>query len=128
MAGAAVVRAEGAMSDYAAFLASKRREWTGHGIVPSPAPDWLWPFQAALRDWALRKGRAALFCDTGTGKTRMQVSWAAEIPGRVLILAPLGRRFVGIELKPEYAAAAVKNLRRAESLVTDQMRLFEATP
>ena len=31
-----------------------------------------------------------------------------------------GRRFVGIELKAEYAAAAVKNLQRAEHIVTAQ--------
>jgi DNA modification methylase len=35
-----------------------------------------------------------------------------------------GRRFIGIELKPEYAATAVKNLRRAETMATDQLRLF----
>lgn len=34
-----------------------------------------------------------------------------------------GRRFVGIELKPEYAATAVKNLRRAEALVHGQVEL-----
>jgi DNA modification methylase len=34
-----------------------------------------------------------------------------------------GRRFVGIELKPEYAATAVKNLRRAEALVHGQMEM-----
>jgi hypothetical protein len=75
--------------DYGAFLASKRREWTGVGIDPGPLPDGLFPFQAALTRWALRKGRAALWADTGLGKTRMQVAWAAQIPGRVLILAPL---------------------------------------
>lgn len=34
-----------------------------------------------------------------------------------------GRRFVGIELKPEYAAAAIKNLRRAEALVHGQTEM-----
>lgn len=34
-----------------------------------------------------------------------------------------GRRFVGIELKPEYAATAVKNLRRAEALVHGQTEM-----
>jgi DNA modification methylase len=34
-----------------------------------------------------------------------------------------GRRFVGIELKPEYAATAVKNLRRAEQLRHGQAEL-----
>ena len=45
-----------------------------------------------LVSWALRRGRAALFADTGLGKTSMQVEWArvvSERAGRVLILAPL---------------------------------------
>ena len=79
------------MSDYAAFLESKRRQWSGIGVCVSPdaLPEWLYPFQQHLTAWALRKGRAALFADTGLGKTRMQLAWAAQIPGRVLILAPL---------------------------------------
>lgn len=79
------------MSDYAAFLATKRREWTGVAVpnIPRERPAALYPFQWALTDWALRKGRAALFADTGLGKTRMQLAWAAAIPGRVLILTPL---------------------------------------
>jgi len=77
---------------YQAFLASKRREWSGVGLdVPvSELPAGLYPFQAALTRWALRKGRAALWADTGLGKTRMQVAWADALPvERMLILAPL---------------------------------------
>jgi DNA modification methylase len=50
-------------------------------------------FQAAIVRWALRRGRAALFEDTGLGKTAQQVSWAwcvHQFDGsRVLIFAPL---------------------------------------
>lgn len=49
----------------------------------------LFPFQRAIVHWALRRGRAAIFSATGTGKTRMQLAYAEHIPGRVLILAPL---------------------------------------
>ena len=51
----------------------------------------LYPHQAALVEWALRKGRAAVFADTGLGKTAMQIEWARHVAsnGRVLILAPL---------------------------------------
>jgi len=77
--------------NYAAFLEGKRRQWSG---VPIPvdgtfAPSYLYPFQLALTVWALRKGRAALFADTGLGKTRMQLAWASQVPGRTLIVAPL---------------------------------------
>ena len=74
---------------YSAFLARKRREWVGTGVASFAPPLSLYPFQAALTSWALRKGRAAIFADTGLGKTAMQLSWAAHIPGRVLIFAPL---------------------------------------
>lgn len=49
----------------------------------------LFPFQRDLTRWALRKGRSALFADTGLGKTIMQLSWAQHAAERVLILAPL---------------------------------------
>ena len=49
----------------------------------------LFDFQRDIVRWALRKGRAALFCDCGLGKTPMQLEWANKVPGRVLILAPL---------------------------------------
>ena len=56
-------------------------------------PDFLFDFQAALVEWALRKGRAAIFADCGLGKTPMQLVWADNVVrktnGAVLILTPL---------------------------------------
>jgi len=53
----------------------------------------MFAHQTALVRWACRRGRAAIFADTGLGKSRMQLAWAAavrEYTGRpVLILAPL---------------------------------------
>jgi hypothetical protein len=53
----------------------------------------LFDFQAALVKWALARGRAALFEDTGLGKTAQQCVWANEVAkytgGNVLIFAPL---------------------------------------
>ena len=74
---------------YVDFLQSKRREWIGCGVEPRHLPSTLFPFQAVLTRWALKKGRACLWADTGLGKTLMQVAWAEQIPGRVLIVAPL---------------------------------------
>src|SRR5207244_9147183 len=78
----------------------------------------LYPFQQALTRWALRKGRAALWADTGLGKTLMQVAWAVKIPGRVLILAPLcvsqqtireaGK--IGIEVSPFGVGGRIETL------------------
>ncbi len=53
--------------------------------------DYLFPFQKDISRWALRRGSAAVFADTGLGKTRIQLDWARHISskGRVLILTPL---------------------------------------
>ena len=56
-------------------------------------PASLFPHQSALTGWAIKRGRAAIFADTGLGKSRMQLAWANAVQrhtGRpVLILAPL---------------------------------------
>jgi hypothetical protein len=36
----------------------------------------LFPHQRDIVTWALRRGRCAIFADTGLGKTAMQLSWA----------------------------------------------------
>lgn len=78
------------MTDYASFLDSKRLKV--HAVGPTidgePHP-MLFPFQRDLVRWAVRKGRAALFADTGLGKTFMQLEWARLIGERALIVAPL---------------------------------------
>ena len=81
------------MIDYDDFVASKRRAETATGHTPGYLNEHLFDFQHAIVSWAVRKGRAAVFADTGLGKTLMQLSWAQDVQrhtgGRVLILAPL---------------------------------------
>lgn len=83
------------MSDYEAFLASKRVLVSNCGIdVPvGDLNPMLFPFQRDIVHWALHKGRSAIFADCGLGKTPMQLEWARHVAshnGRpVLILAPL---------------------------------------
>lgn len=80
-------------SDYAAFLNHKAQLGTMAGFQPVWMPDFLFPFQVHLVDWALRKGRAAIFADCGLGKTPMQLVWAENVAIKtnrpVLILTPL---------------------------------------
>ena len=56
-------------------------------------PDSLFPHQKALTSWALKRGRAAIFADTGLGKTRMEIAWADVVSrtteSPVVIVAPL---------------------------------------
>jgi hypothetical protein len=53
----------------------------------------LFDFQKALTEWAILKGRSALFADCGMGKTYMQLVWAENVVRQtnkaVLILTPL---------------------------------------
>lgn len=79
--------------DYRAFLARKSQFNTGSGFEPLWLPDFLFDFQASLVEWAIRKGRAALFADCGMGKTAMQLVWAENVRRKadkpVLIVTPL---------------------------------------
>lgn len=74
---------------YEAFLESKRITVPACGVDVAEVNPVLFPFQADITKWALKKGKAAIFAGTGLGKTAMQLEWANNIPGDVLIIAPL---------------------------------------
>lgn len=79
--------------DYRDFVSAKLGTDATIGI-DAPLRDYgLFPHQRDLTAWALRRGRAAIFADTGLGKSRMQLAWAdmvhRETGCDVLILAPL---------------------------------------
>jgi hypothetical protein len=79
------------VSDYSAFLASKRQAASPVGVecdLDDINLD-LFDFQRHIVAWAVRRGRAGLFTTTGTGKTRMQLEWARLSGKRALVLAPL---------------------------------------
>jgi DNA modification methylase len=79
--------------EYDEFVKSKKDVKRYEGINTKIDNPGLFPFQVHIAEWALAKGRAAIFADTGLGKTRMQLAWAHEIVkatgGDVLIFAPL---------------------------------------
>jgi superfamily II DNA or RNA helicase len=77
--------------DYSTFLVTKQLRTKAVGIdVPTSAMHpLLFPFQRDMTRWALRKGRTAIFANTGLGKTFMQLEWARLIAHRCLIVAPL---------------------------------------
>ncbi len=76
---------------YLSFLQSKRirAEIIGKSVSADSVHPMLFPFQRDMTLWALRKGRAAIFADTGLGKTFMQLEWARLVATRTLIIAPL---------------------------------------
>lgn len=79
------------MTTYAEFLASKQRaaRSVGPDIEPSAVHPMLHDWQARLVTWAVRTGRAAIWADTGLGKTVMQLEWARLSGATTLIVAPL---------------------------------------
>lgn len=119
--------------DYRKFVEKKSHLSSMDGFEPIDLPGFLFDFQAALTDWAIRKGRAAIFADCGLGKTAMQLVWSNNVLRKtnrsVLILAPLavaaqivreGEKF-GIECQRSYggridgpAKIIVSNYDRAE--------------
>lgn len=80
-------------ADYASFLEAKTQLDSATGFEPHDLPDYFFPFQVALTEWAIRQGRAAIFADCGLGKTPMQLVWAENVRRQtgkpVLIVTPL---------------------------------------
>lgn len=82
------------MTDYENLLIRKLSTVPPTGIQhPAQFTCPMFPHQDALTRWALQRGRAAIFADTGLGKTRMELAWADAVVTQtnkpVLILAPL---------------------------------------
>ena len=79
--------------EYAKFIKSKSQLEGEHGFEPTYMPDFLFPFQQFLVNWAINKGRGAIFADCGLGKTLMEMTWAQNVhikTGKpVMILTPL---------------------------------------
>ena len=83
------------MKSYSEFIKSKEVESINSGIDIDKAElnKNLFPYQADIVAWALKKGRSAVFSDCGTGKTIMQLDFARLVcektGGKALIIAPL---------------------------------------
>jgi superfamily II DNA or RNA helicase len=79
--------------NYDNFIAGKLSRITQSGIDVSVDGYDLMPHQRDLTRFALRRGRSAIFADTGLGKTRIQLAWADLLRKHeridTLILAPL---------------------------------------
>lgn len=79
--------------EYKDFINSKSQIDINSGFDPIFMPDFLFGFQKYLVEWAVKKGRGAIFSDCGSGKSIMQIVWAENIIRKtkknVLILTPL---------------------------------------
>jgi len=85
------------MNDYEKFLEAKRHSIGNFGFEANYIPDIAFDFQKFIIEKAVKKGRIAIFADTGLGKTLIQLSIAKNIiqhtNKKVLILTPLAVAF-----------------------------------
>jgi hypothetical protein len=88
--------------NYAAFLSGRAQLADSGGFEPRSLPLHLFDFQRSLVQWAVRKGRGAIFADCGLGKTPMSLAWADQVVRHtrrpVLLLTPLA---VGFQILAE---------------------------
>lgn len=79
--------------NYKQFLIKKSQSSNDCGFAPLWIPDFLFDFQKVLVEWSIKKGKSAIFADTGLGKTPMLLVWAENVVRktnkRVLIITPL---------------------------------------
>lgn len=106
------------MTSYQEFIAGKQFRAESSGFEPHLFAYPLFDYQRDIVRWACHRGKAAVFADTGLGKTIMQLAWADQVARHtgnpVLVLAPLavsdqtiaeGKRF-GIHVE-KYTGADV---------------------
>jgi len=100
--------------DYNEFLKRKLQCDEDSGFKPVWIPDFLFPFQQMLTEWAIKKGRAALFADCGLGKTPMQLVWAENLARKfnknVLIITPLAVSYQTIREGEKFGIKVVRSI------------------
>jgi len=83
--------------NYTEFLESKKHSQINYGIDPIFIPDKMFDFQKYVTEYAIRKGRCAVFLDTGLGKTIIELviakNYIQETNKPVLIITPLAVAF-----------------------------------
>ncbi len=106
---------------YDDVIKAKIRAFTDVGFEPREFTTPLFDWQRLIVEWAVKRGRVALFEECGLGKTIQQIEWAYQVhlhtQKPVLIVCPLavqfqtveeGKRF-GIEITPVREASDVNS-------------------
>ena len=116
--------------DYAEFLDAKAQKGADSGFDPVFLPSFLFDFQREIVEWAVRKGRAAVFADCGLGKTPMGLVWASNVARKtgkpVLYLTPLAVASQTVREAMKFGIEAVQSREGASAghiVVTNYERL-----
>lgn len=85
------------MKHYQDFLESKRHTSIDYGINTKYLPDCMFDFQKHVAEFAIKKGRSAIFLDTGLGKTIIELviatNYVRYTNKPALIICPLAVAF-----------------------------------
>ncbi|MBU1172972.1 MAG: helicase [Proteobacteria bacterium] len=102
-----------AYQDYIQDKTSERDN--NSGFEPVFMPDYLFGFQKSLCDWAIHKGRSAIFADCGLGKSIMELVWATNVVmktnGKVLLITPIA---VGSQMIREAEKFGISDIGRSK--------------
>lgn len=97
--------------NYQDFISKKSFVAESAGFDPVDLNSNLKDHQKAIVTWACNRGKAAIFADTGLGKSLMQLEWASQVSQHtgksVLLLAPLA---VGKQTEQECNKFDVKSI------------------
>jgi hypothetical protein len=123
------------VNDYSAFIEQKTNRGSDSGFDPVFMPGFLFDFQRSLVEWAVRKGRAAIFADCGLGKTPMGLTWAQNVALHtdkpVLYLTPLAVAGQTVREAEKFGIEALdarEGMRSGRILVTNYERLHYFSP
>lgn len=99
------------MLDYESFIDAKKYAQNDFGFAIEIGEP-LFDYQRVITQWACLRGRAAIFADTGLGKTIMQLTWADAVASHcgmpVLVVAPLA---VSIQTEHERSKLGIDPLK-----------------
>ena len=97
---------------YADFIKSKKHSSIDYGIKPSFMAAAMFDYQKYVAEYAIKKGRCAVFLDTGLGKTVIELTvaenYARATNKPVLILTPLAVAFQFIEEAKKFGTSEVQ--------------------
>lgn len=123
--------------DYNKFIERKRHSSDNMGIEPTYMPNGLFPFQQYVTEHAIKKGRCAVFLDTGLGKTIIQLTTAMNYVLHtnkpVLIITPLAVAFQFVREAAKFDIGEVEYSKdgkyKSKIVITNYERLhyFNAT-
>lgn len=115
---------------YNDFLKQKSFSRIEAGFDPVSINENAMPHQKAIVEWACKRGRAAIFADTGLGKSFMQLEWASQVSQKtgkpVLLLAPLAvGKQTELESKKFNIKSGAKYMREPDNYTRIQITNYE---